>query len=901
MRNFAPNTQQFNQRKVLRQMDGFGKGAFDDLLGSKIPKDGVKYSENYVLYKDRAIPRGGSKRWTDTTLPPLSGRTGYSLTKTGTTVTKTAGTDFSENDVGNYVVYDDGKHELIIAYIGPTQVTVNGSTAHAASVAAWIRGPATLYRHLGFGKIFLHIDTRLFVAADITITSWTECLRIGPLALSKEKMIVKEQGDYLFLFNSNRIFKVEVQAGEDTPIYYPLNTAVPGMKPNGQYLRITEIAETETLVYGYKYVYTLSRISGAGMTGDRTSNGAVVEQESGPSIFDPGAGKDYGLIFAARPVGEGDTYYAKLVGAALGAGYDTAVEWAALGSNPQFKASINGTTYNVPVDATGVESLKEMADRIQTALRDFNNKITFQYVTDHYVMTNPAEGGTLGYVTAGAGGTDIGTSILGMQAGTGTLYSSDTTPASGLSYTSPITVGTLTMPTTTDDPNVQQHWTHYSIYRTLDVGANGEDPQKGTANNTEQFIWVADIKIVKPFSAYVSGNKIFLNPSGPNLQKEDVGSCVYFPTTLDEVTIAGYTSATQATCSHADVSAGVYLPAIIKESQAGAGLGMKVATASQAATTVTSTAGDAFIPADVGKVLHWADGAISIITGYTDAANVTAYPSQTRPSQAVGFMRGDASASCTRMFYDIIRDDYNGTSLSIKKLRDRAAGFCLPNRFWEPLPIECDCGTIQNGWLLAAERGTKTVNYSDIIEGMEYLCGYHNPNEQIITVLDAIEHIQEFEGAVAVIQYNRMDGVPLLTYSTKTIPQAGEVVDILTEQYIISKEIGSRDWGSVEECGRNQVMIHTSEPGFRILRYTGGGFELSDELTQDRIKTRVQKCIDESASTYDTINGYIWWSINTQSVVAAVDHVLNEEHDADAHILDEEHDAAVIYDEVHEA
>ena len=111
MQNAQPRSARQNESLITRQQpDGrpFAAGVFADVPASAIPAGGLAYAHGYIPFEDHAEPTGGCKLWSNVALPGLPGRTGYSLTKSGTTVTKTVGTDFTEVDIGNYVVFDDG-------------------------------------------------------------------------------------------------------------------------------------------------------------------------------------------------------------------------------------------------------------------------------------------------------------------------------------------------------------------------------------------------------------------------------------------------------------------------------------------------------------------------------------------------------------------------------------------------------------------------------------------------------------------------------------------------------------------------------------------------------------------------------------------------------------------------
>lgn len=64
--------------------------------------------------------------------------------------------------------------------------------------------------------------------------------------------------------------------------------------------------------------------------------------------------------------------------------------------------------------------------------------------------------------------------------------------------------------------------THISIYRTLDVGVNGINPVTGVANNSELYIWVADVPIYSTEYTDSTSDEILLNRfSGGSTQGEN--------------------------------------------------------------------------------------------------------------------------------------------------------------------------------------------------------------------------------------------------------------------------------------------------------------------------------------------------------------------------------------------
>ena len=289
--NVNPRSMPESTGIIVKSQSHFDAGVFNDIPASTCPDNGVFKLVNLINYGNRLVGRPGSKRWSNTTLPSL--RTGYSLSKTGTTVTKTVGTDFTSDDIGNYIVHDDGAHERITAYTSAAVVTVHSSTARAASTSAWVRSPVNgMYFHKTESKHILHIGTKLYYASDIDISAWTEIYCASVDALANGESTFGEIGQYVVIFNSGGIYKADLSSSP--VIYYKTNTSVPTIAISN--------ANTQGVSYPYgrRYVYSMLRLSGDGPR-DRTTDGVVVEQETGTNKVDSDY-RDYGERWVASEI-----------------------------------------------------------------------------------------------------------------------------------------------------------------------------------------------------------------------------------------------------------------------------------------------------------------------------------------------------------------------------------------------------------------------------------------------------------------------------------------------------------------------------------------------------------------------------------------------------------------------
>ena len=834
-RNFAPKTIYQNQREIVRYQPPagsskpFADGAFQDLDGALVPSNGVHKLYNYRAKRNGLEARGGTKLWSTTALPSMVGRTGYTLSKSGSTITKTVGEDFTVDDVGNYVVHDDGTHERISAYISATQVTVEVSTTHAASTSAYVRGPinAPIMYHEKQGMYVLFIDRRLFYSDTIGIDAWTELIKSGisiaPMSAISDLRIF-DSG--LVLYNRYGIYRIDL----DNLMYWRMNTAIPD-NPISSEVKTTDDAHCR------RELYKLARLDGAGQNGKRYDSGVTILQESG-TVLPDSSDNDFGEIWTERPVGPADTTYGKLVGDTLVAPYDTVAGWQTF-TFGQFRITINGVENNCVADFTGVISMDQVASKIQTALRDFYPTATCEYSgsggTGYFVITSPDEGGSVSVTSAGDGSTDIGTSIMSCQAGTGDAQS----PV----YTSGVIIGDLEIPIDSDTGYYDAHWNRYVLCSTLDVGAEGANPLNRTTNNPELYIWNTDIPVAKAFVASKSGITITLTEG--TFVEGDTGSRFRFQNG-QEFTLITYVDSTHFLVALVGLVAS-QSAAIGGDSTAGKAI--RVITIQQSGTTVTRQSGDSFAATDVGRILFLQDGTELHVTEFTDTDNVEVLEDATI---------GSDTAACiepkTRKWYDTLRDDPYLTS---PNLRSRITNYSLQNRFFIPMP-NCNIGEVTANMLWAALRQDSIIYYCPADTNYRHQAGYHYQQEQREFVQDAIVEMSEIGDYLSIKCIHTTRALPLNTFTFIDLPNAGTSIIKCAGNFMVDEHIGIKHYGGVCRINQKQQIVITSEPGIRL--FNGQAYD--ENIATDRIVKELETMKVGYACCYDPINGFTFWGLD---------------------------------------
>lgn len=838
--NADPHSNLQDQRAIVRRQGAaslgmpasFGMGMMFD--PPVTPSNALKYLENYTCFEDRLITRRGSKLAIEAALPALYARAAYTASKTGDVITKTVGASFVAEDAtyGRYFVWDDGTSDKIIAFTSTTKVQVDNSTARTACTAGYVRG-AINGRAFDdkTGLYILHIGDILYVLGTWDTTpAYTQAYALGPRKVPDAPSRISVYRQWAYVFTSNGIFRINIA---QTPyVYFWLNSPIPTAVITDSGVSSVGVVDS-TKPYGRRYLYTTAKLTGTGIR-DRHTDGVVVEKETGPTMRSEAVGRDYGTVWTARPAGTGATTYGVLTGGELGASYAQPSQWRALGDDTRYSITGNGETFVCVAKMGDVYSMKEVAAAIQLSLRDWWAEASCEFeeygTNGRLVITMLLEGGTITETSAGDGGTDIGTAAMSCQSGTGAV----TTPV----YAPPRTVGTLTYPKDTVDDSLDSAVSHYGVYCTLDIGANGYDPVTGDGNLTETFMWLHDIEVARAMYLSTNAYGIVTADAGQTWHQKEVGDSIMFND--------GTTAAILYLCDVSGVQ--VYTgtsryvriaSAAVRARQASCMGGGERMVCSQTGQYVAIVSGSkaTFDSTDVGKAIYWSDG-ISWIIEYVNAVTVMVVDSTTRNVVAA------TMNPVSRSFSDNVNDNI---------LRGRLDFWALRNRFWEPLP-PCNIGAVASGMMFGLQTNGDQVFYSQMPEQYEYLVGFHHPGYQILRFDDSLQDLIPLRTVMVVPGIKGTGILPISTFLEKTVSEAGEKILIVQNQDIADPYIGIYT-GNWTPIGDNGIIALTTEPELR----TFDGVQYGPSISKDRFTKLLRKLKTAVALSYDQYNGLNVW------------------------------------------
>lgn len=391
-------------------------------------------------------------------------------------------------------------------------------------------------------------------------------------------------------------------------------------------------------------------------------------------------------------------------------------------------------------------------------------------------------------------------------------------------------------------------YTHYGIYRTMDIGPYHINPitGKGTeGHNTEFYIWDEDVPCCKAFSITIAGNVATITAG--QIRPCDVG-CLLRDSAGNTGTIDTYTSRTEFNLAAGHtLGAGATTVCLGSET---------VMTAAQVGTLITRTAGAQFQLTDVGKPYFWADGGMSIIIARVDANNVTALVSMAHASQAATFN------PTRRGFTDSTPDDEGEYTVTGKGLKERMLdSFYMPPRFWSPIP-EGDEIWVDSGHMFVFKKNTSMVYYCDI-GSREWWAGQYRADHQFFVLPAECVGARIFPGMINFFCKGKTLGLALNVATEAGNEDVGEHISKLNEPTIIDDDVGvasSEHMRALVPIRQGLLIGLTDEPAVRL--FDGTGWSEKNLAMGADGRGAVQKYINQLVGTgifgsYTQQGGYI--------------------------------------------
>lgn len=757
---------------------GFANSVIKGIPASSIPDNALADSFNIITSPVDAYGRTGSQLWSETPIPSIEDRDGYTAEKSGNIITATAPI-FIRDDVSNFFVWPgtEEEHDEISGFISATQVRTTRAGTRILTSGCRLVGKTNVWDKHKTQKKWVFMFGQDIYVSDLEISAFIKCLIISrdipQNAISGYCDFDDKSG---LIFNSGGIFRIDFST--TVPKVYRINIPIPNRA-------IPEVIKQQSSQFQYHYLYSASRLGSEGNIRDRLTP-CDIEHETGTNIWGDDY-QDFSEIWTDEPIGQGGYTYGKLTCGPLAGGFENIGAWIALGALASFDIAVNGEgPYEVAFDPTDIGNMVELAETIEAAMRDFWIDAECDFDSGRLVLSGGrVRGGSISYVTAGGSGVDVSASMCGTYA-TGARV---TTPGTDV----PKVVGPLYVPNVenTDPEEFQWHLTHFPIWRTKDLNNQYKlDIEDAQYNDPNGFILAKELRICAAFWA-TRGNGIIIAHIG-EFEQEDVGSTIEWEDgTRDE--IVAYINST--TVAYTDGSGPYYNePILTMAAEIGNG---RVMRATQTGNTVTRTHGGTFTPADERKTITWANGYRSYILEYVDANTVIVEDNLDKITQ------GFTIDPVYRHYCDICTD---------KTLETRKTTLVLKQRFWQAIESG-NVGIKIPGLVFVAKRGTGELSWGQVPDKWEHLCGFHDKAYQITKkISDDIQFFWLFKGVLTIWTSSKTWRWAVDSYEYLQNANTKDAILVITGLDIVDEDRGCFDWGSMEPIGDGNVMLLTNEP-----------------------------------------------------------------------------------------
>lgn len=399
-------------------------------------------------------------------------------------------------------------------------------------------------------------------------------------------------------------------------------------------------------------------------------------------------------------------------------------------------------------------------------------------------------------------------------------------------------------------PVNSRHFTHYTVYSTLDVGAEGVD--KGNKEN--QLIYANDIAAAKGLIVSVAAGELTVE-SGV-LSPEDEGDMIRISGigTYILTTIRNVLGVYMATLSQEGMVENGMIPALdgpnpgtlsIARGYAGIGGGtiLRVNISNNICSIVSGWSAS---ENDVGKFLFAETDAYLIKRFINDATVELAWSTDTADMAVVM----DPTFRWPRIIV---------TDTILKSRRDaadaEAAEYYLQSRYYRPLPNCSSWAISDSGWMIGAMSGDHVYYYSDMARSKHL--GYYKFSRQYNNKIPAaITQIVGYSGAIYIRCRNSTHKILTSVPVEVGDRSSGEQCSMLPDPVEVDPVIGVITQFDSVRFPRGGEVVFTSEPAVRFFDGTSYG----EPYDVDRVnKAMIRKYRKPVIMSYAPHRGLIIW------------------------------------------
>jgi len=851
-RTFSPRTREQDQREVNRHLEVFDSGMFPDIVPNKIQQGGVAKLDNARAYGDVLRGRTGSKLMSTLVLPyiDVTGYTFGTTTEAGVTdegtMTVTGGNFFEDYMVGFKVQTSTEVAEeaemigFIRQVVSPTEAIIEGQLV--TGINSWgntmrLRGQINAsYHDSSNGWQFYQIGIKLFLRVKMNL-EWKEYSIIGD-QLENSLSSFHNIDNEIILVNRSGIYKLTNDV--DNPIALQMNQDLPEFNINRSAL------VNMTNPSAYNYIYSFANIEGDTRQ-SRRDTGSVITLETPPFLqvgkevnsaptgdepyYPDGQYKDYTTNFSSTPID--DAWYTRIT---INNVFKDPLQYSELSDGlygPNFGITVNGTSYTCYPNFSGVQTMTEVAERLQTALRQIDTGLTCKFGS----ISDTGDSETLVfyvyhvlfyYILSIGSATGSGFDMF--LAGNACLATNNTHYAMGHS------VQYLRY------PENNNYITSYPLYRTKDILPHVEeypdltDPRLN--NNPDTFALLDDVPVAKLFRAEINGTTGVMTVVSGFTVNDAYNDIITSNGLSISVTSPVRNLITGIVYQYNTGYTGVDI--VEEDMYIGA---EDYCVISKTSDHIQTSTGYVFSASDIGSVIFYSDGTTSYIIDY-DTTLGQAVTADKNPKIAVSACLNPIS----RVYYDTFSDVVQNGFLSTDPLN---------MRFYTPLE-ETSISVYNSGVLFVGSDLTGTFNYSDTAK--IYRIGY---NQSVFQYSSSI--VRNLVSMVAVGDYTCIfTGSDTYSINVKQgsieVTDYGETFFVAPEPIKISSSIGMRNRDSWAYSDKDEIALITAEPAIR--RFNGAVF--GDNLANGSIqRTYLRKFANSTVINYDTSYGLtIWGTIN---------------------------------------